>query len=347
MSTVGTLCSIETGLLIAGITEHEIMQAFLHDAQLVIFSVLLVWLYMWFHMTSVVLASLGVVQILFSVTVSYCIYRGVFGINYVGVLNALSLFIIFGIGADDIFILWDQWLLAAAIPRDERMAHVRMQAGSTMLITSLTTALAFASVAYSSIEPLHAFGVFSFVLVTVNYVLVMTWWTAAVVWYDSKVCNASDVVADASQGAAGTADATGAPRLPLLRRARCGSRLQSLLLRARVRISHVLNELYVPIVARSLCRRAVVMLFFGILLGGVCLKIATDFQLSQEQPALFSSEHNIQMVRMRRMRNRVCRTRDHAARDNVPHEGRDIAPHEGYRAAGAICAKEPHPRRIL
>jgi hypothetical protein len=118
----------------------------------VIFSVLLVWLYMWFHMTSVVLASLGVVQvracawvcvrgcacvclrvpgcacvgvrvracawvcvcvrvrrvracerklrrtgqIMFSITVSYVVYRGAFGINYVGVLNALSLFIIFG-----------------------------------------------------------------------------------------------------------------------------------------------------------------------------------------------------------------------------------------------------------
>ena len=61
-----------------------------------------------------------------------------------GVLQAMSLFILLGIGADDVFILTDA-LYAEPVEdeRTQRLGRAFGQAFATMLTTSLTTAAAF------------------------------------------------------------------------------------------------------------------------------------------------------------------------------------------------------------
>merc|ERR1719261_1667227 len=66
-------------------------------------------------------------QIIFSLRVALTIYWYLFGMHYYGTMQILSIFIILGIGADDIFVLADAWKQSAAdvpkIPASEGQAY--------------------------------------------------------------------------------------------------------------------------------------------------------------------------------------------------------------------------------
>ena len=62
-----------------------------------------------FHTGSLVLASVGMFEILMSFPSTFFIYRLIFQIGYFSSIQILSIFVVLGIGADDIFVFVDSF----------------------------------------------------------------------------------------------------------------------------------------------------------------------------------------------------------------------------------------------
>ena len=109
------------------------------------------------------------------------IYHGILGIQINTQLNLLALFIILGIGADDIFVMVDAWKQSQHEPESEvgpkgpeglpqRLDWVWTRAANAMFVTSLTTAVAFGVTSASPIPTIASFGTLSSLMVLAVYV---------------------------------------------------------------------------------------------------------------------------------------------------------------------------------
>lgn len=79
------------------------------DVAFSVFSCFFVIIYMGFHLGSSFLAAASMVNILFSFSVTHIIYRGALGIEFYSTLHQLTIFIVLGIAADDVFVFADAW----------------------------------------------------------------------------------------------------------------------------------------------------------------------------------------------------------------------------------------------
>lgn len=114
-----------------------------------------------------------------SIPVSLVIFRLGLRIDYFCPLHIFVVIIIMGIGADDIFVFHDMWshtrhikIMRKRIPL--RLAYTFRRASSAMLVTSITTAVSFLSTCISPIMPICSFGIFASIVITINYLLVIT-----------------------------------------------------------------------------------------------------------------------------------------------------------------------------
>ena len=93
-----------------------------------------------------------------------------------------------GIGADDIFVYSDAWrqsaaLLPADVPLACRVSWTLRRAGHAMLVTSLTTAFAFASNIVNDVAAMQLFGMFMSLMVMFDYLYTVTWFPLVVTIY--------------------------------------------------------------------------------------------------------------------------------------------------------------------
>merc|ERR1712038_307834 len=93
-------------------------------------------------------------------------------------LIQLSIFIVLGIAADDVFVFCDAWRQSTQhreIANDEnlRMAYTFKRAFKAILVTSSTTCVAFLANGLSDIVPIRAFGIFAAIIIPVNFVLII------------------------------------------------------------------------------------------------------------------------------------------------------------------------------
>jgi len=87
------------------------------DGNVVVFSLLFVYVWLFMHIESYFLASVSISQIFLSIPASIFPYAFVFGMKYFGLMQFLTVFIILGVGADDCFVLVDAWKQSeAAVP---------------------------------------------------------------------------------------------------------------------------------------------------------------------------------------------------------------------------------------
>lgn len=136
-------------------------------------------------------------QILLSMPCALFVYRTIFGVEFVTQLHVLAIYLVLGIGADDLFVFYDAWLQSAHEAPDisgsdvTRMNYAYKRAAGAMLTTSFTTSIAFIATASSPVMPISAFGYFAASCVIMNYVLVMTVFPALLmVWHQSGSLNA-------------------------------------------------------------------------------------------------------------------------------------------------------------
>eukprot|EP00357_Protocruzia_adherens_P000973 CAMPEP_0115006634 /NCGR_PEP_ID=MMETSP0216-20121206/20623_1 /TAXON_ID=223996 /ORGANISM="Protocruzia adherens, Strain Boccale" /LENGTH=954 /DNA_ID=CAMNT_0002373267 /DNA_START=205 /DNA_END=3072 /DNA_ORIENTATION=- len=149
-------------------------------------SMVFVFIYMMIHTWSVVLPMLGMVQVLSSFPIAYVIYRIIMQIVLFNMINMLSIFVILGIAADDIFVFMDAWkqseqYACLADDLEKRVAYVYRRAAKAMFVTTITTFSAFLATAISDLAPISAFGIFSANLILANYFLVITLFPACVI----------------------------------------------------------------------------------------------------------------------------------------------------------------------
>jgi hypothetical protein len=114
-----------------------------------------------------------------------------FAIHEITLLHVSGLFVMLGIGADDIFLMVDSFEHKKVMKYDvdadgddnirQRMKAAYSQAGSMILASSLTTAVCFFSNAFGVLVVIQEFGIYMGMVVLVNYVHVMTILPSAIV----------------------------------------------------------------------------------------------------------------------------------------------------------------------
>eukprot|EP01084_Bolivina_argentea_P244753 409955_1 len=129
-------------------------------------SILTVFLIRWWHLNSLFLSLGAMLQIIFGFPFAFFVYRFVFMVTFFDTLNTLVIFLILGIGADDVFVFVDAWVQSehfVADPEDsmERMSFAFRRAAKAMIVTTATTFFAFMATAFSPIMPIAAFGIWA------------------------------------------------------------------------------------------------------------------------------------------------------------------------------------------
>lgn len=155
------------------------------------------------HTGSTFLALGGMTAVIASLVVAQFVYVHAIGVTWIGMLNFLGVFIVLGVGADDIFVILEFWkqskraVLSTAREDDDRhsddgesstermlVERLRWTAEKSMYVvtmTSVTTAAAFACNMASRIAPVRLFGAFMAALIAGNYLLVCTTFPALLV----------------------------------------------------------------------------------------------------------------------------------------------------------------------
>ena len=155
-------------------------------------AVAVIFLAMWLYTASFFITVMSFISIIITFIISYFIYTMVFEIKFFPFMNQLTLVIIIGIGADDIFIYCKIWSLSKAEMNNGTLEKIvsdtLKHAVLTMLVTSLTTATAFYANYFSDITALSCFGIFSGTTVIVNFLMMVTWVPAAIVIHKKWCC---------------------------------------------------------------------------------------------------------------------------------------------------------------
>lgn len=160
-----------------GLKEALFDDLLLHDSWLICLGGLFIMVCMWIYTRSLVLTVCAFVAIVYSLGVSYFLYKIVFRMPFFPFMNLLAVIVIVGIGADDVFIYVKAWKCVLAdrlrppaerqyVPHDglpiETLAGVIAitwkHAAVAMGVTSLTTAFAFFTSWLNSITAVKCFG---------------------------------------------------------------------------------------------------------------------------------------------------------------------------------------------
>ena len=132
------------------------------------------------------IACLAIFSIFTSFITGNLIYNLVYGYTYLGFFHILALFIILGIGADDIFVFYNIWRNSGTETYPSlahRLTDVYKRSAISMLFTSITTAVAFLSSAITPLLATRSFGLFAATVVVVNYISVIVYFPTVVIMY--------------------------------------------------------------------------------------------------------------------------------------------------------------------
>ncbi|CAE8643010.1 unnamed protein product, partial [Polarella glacialis] len=161
----------------------------------------LVFLIMWAHTRSSFLAACGMGMMLLSMPIAAIFYQGVFGVTYFEFLHVLVVYLVLGIGADDIFVFVDTFKHIMQNegninPADGRLDEETLtkilsltfqRSGMAIFNTSFTTAVAFLSCSGSKAMPMRTCGWYAAACIMGLYVLTMTFVPSCVVIWHTRL----------------------------------------------------------------------------------------------------------------------------------------------------------------
>lgn len=178
-------------LYIGAVTNYEITQAVFGDLALIGVSIVIILVLIWFISRSFFVAAMGLLQIFSTYPTALVILVFIFQQTYVGILHVMAIFIILGIGADDIFVFVDAFRQAsmeeelAGKDVEYRLQWAFSRAVAAMGVTSATTFVAFMMTAVTPFIAISTFGMFSALLVLVNFAMVVSFTPAVLVFWDT------------------------------------------------------------------------------------------------------------------------------------------------------------------
>ncbi|KAH9509161.1 Protein dispatched 1 [Bulinus truncatus] len=139
---------------------------------------------MWLYTTSIFITAMALLSLFWAVDIAYVLYTYVFRITFFPYMNLVTLIVMIGIGADDLFIYCKIWQLAKS---EKNNGVLEKLVGDTlhhsvfsMLVTSLTTAAAFYANYISDITAIRCFSIFAGTCIVINFILTITWLPASI-----------------------------------------------------------------------------------------------------------------------------------------------------------------------
>ena len=168
----------------------EVDNALVSDMALALGSALVTFLAILVHTRSPFLSVIGLLQIILSFPLAFSVYTFVGQLEAFPFLNFIGVFIVFALGADDIFVAVDKWKNARLEHRrDASVAEIAAtalpDAAGAMFLTTLTTAIAFFGTAICPVAPLKLFAIFSGLLIVFDYIMCVVLVFPALCIYDN------------------------------------------------------------------------------------------------------------------------------------------------------------------
>ena len=152
-------------------------------------SIVFIFCFILIHTKSLWITGFAVLSIITCFLCTNLIYRVVLDFRYIGFFHVLTIFIVLGIGADDIFVFYDVWRNTGHEDYPtlaHRLSDAYRKSVFSMLFTSITTAVAFFASAISPLLATRSFGVFSGIVIIVNYLSVIIYFPTVVIMYHTK-----------------------------------------------------------------------------------------------------------------------------------------------------------------
>ncbi|CAH1791276.1 unnamed protein product [Owenia fusiformis] len=148
---------------------------------------------MWLYTTSFFITGMTLLSILLSLEISYFLYTLVFEIKFFPFMNLMTIVILIGVGADDMFIYTKVWSLAKSEKNNGTLEKIISDtikhATLSMFVTSFTTAAALYTNYISHVTALRCFAIYSGTAILANFLLMVTWIPATIVMYDKWCSN--------------------------------------------------------------------------------------------------------------------------------------------------------------
>ncbi|CAJ1969356.1 unnamed protein product [Cylindrotheca closterium] len=143
------------------------------------------------HTKSPFITGIGLLQIILSFPLSFFVYTLLGGLDFFPFLNFIGVFVVFALGADDIFVAVDKWKNARIENPDadtEIIAAIAFpDAAGAMFLTTITTAIAFFGTAICPVAPIKMFAIFCGLLIMFDYLMCCMLVFPALCIYDSKL----------------------------------------------------------------------------------------------------------------------------------------------------------------
>jgi predicted RND superfamily exporter protein len=169
--------------------EYDTIQQ--QDLSLTFASFIFVFMYMWFNTESFFIASVGMLQVLSSFLPAAIMWAAIDsrGMQF---MQFLAIFMILGIGADDVFVLYDAWTQAKQeLEADGSKPEVHQifimayrRAFSAMFTTTATTAWAFLFGILNPIPSISSFCVFAAMVVIFDFLWCITLTASAIAFFE-------------------------------------------------------------------------------------------------------------------------------------------------------------------
>lgn len=139
------------------IFDHEIDKTLMADLRLAKYTLIFVAAFLFvFTRFSPYLTVAGCTSIVTPIAMAYYLFRVISGVKSVGILSGISVFIIIGIGVDDVFVFVNTFRQAhSTISLESRLSRTLVTAGKSTFFTSFTTCVAFLANYFSEVIPKH------------------------------------------------------------------------------------------------------------------------------------------------------------------------------------------------
>lgn len=159
-----------------------------HDAVWLAVALLAIIFIIWLYTDSLFITIMTLISILFALEISYFLYTYIYGITFFPFMNILTVVVIIGIGADDVFIYCKIWHISKLEKNNGTLEKIISDtlhhATIAMFVTSFTTAGAFLASYANKITAVRCFAVYAATTILINFVLMVTWIPAAIVIHE-------------------------------------------------------------------------------------------------------------------------------------------------------------------
>lgn len=158
------------------------------DAKFIIYTIIFLFLYFWIRCQSFFMALAGVVQVVLSFPIAYVFYGPLFGINYIGVVHVIAVYIGLVVSVENMIIFISHWRHSKRDRESKkflrkRLAFAMEKSFGSITTSTIVTVCAFCSAGISQIVPIASFGYAMAIILTINYFLLLTFYPCVLLFY--------------------------------------------------------------------------------------------------------------------------------------------------------------------